>query len=111
MKTIVVRLITVLVVVTSLWGFAGAKKLKSKLSGFNEVPAVVTAGSGALILAVSDEGILVDELVYENLEGAICTGASEAHVSRDVAFTGQREVLGGQLNPLPLGKHLDCCLD
>ena len=61
---------------------------KADLSGFEEVPAVSSTGTGTLRLKVNDESQLVEyDLSYENLEGTTTT-ASHIHL-------GQKSVNGG----------------
>ena len=61
---------------------------KADLSGYEEVPAVSSTGSGTLRLKVDDANQLVEyELSYENLEGTTTT-ASHIHF-------GQKGVNGG----------------
>ena len=52
--------------------------MKARLSGFQEVPAISTQGSGSLRLKVNDAGTSIAfELSYANLEGG---AASAAHI-------------------------------
>jgi CHRD domain-containing protein len=62
------------------------QKVKARLNGFNEVPAVSTTGSGEFTATVHDDS--VDwELTYQDLEGAT-TAAAHIHL-------GQKDVNGG----------------
>jgi hypothetical protein len=50
--------------------------MKARLSGFQEVPAISTQGSGSLRLKVNDAGTSIAfELSYANLEGGAATAA------------------------------------
>lgn len=61
---------------------------KADLSGYEEVPAVSSTGSGELRLKVDNDSQLIEyELSYENLEGTTTT-ASHIHL-------GQKGVNGG----------------
>ena len=61
---------------------------KADLSGYEEVPAISSTGTGTLRLKVNDDSQLVEyDLSYENLEGTI-TSASHIHL-------GQKSVNGG----------------
>ena len=61
---------------------------KAELSGYEEVPAVSSTGSGTLRLKVNDADQLIEyELSYENLEGTTTTAA---HI-----HLGQKSVNGG----------------
>ncbi len=61
---------------------------KADLSGYEEVPAISSTGTGTLRLKVNDDSQLVEyDLSYENLEGTITT-ASHIHL-------GQKSVNGG----------------
>lgn len=61
---------------------------KADLSGYEEVPAVSSTGSGELRLRVNEDSQLIEyELSYENLEGTTTT-ASHIHL-------GQKSVNGG----------------
>ena len=61
---------------------------KADLSGFEEVPAVSSTGTGSLRLKVNDNNNLVEyHLTYENLEGTTTTAA---HI-----HLGQKSVNGG----------------
>ena len=52
--------------------------MKARLSGFQEVPAISTQGSGSLRLKVNDAGTSISfELSYANLEGG---AVSAAHI-------------------------------
>jgi hypothetical protein len=60
--------------------------VKARLTGFNEVPAVSTTGSGEFTATIHEDS--VDwELTYRDLEGTI-TNASHIHL-------GQKDVNGG----------------
>ena len=61
---------------------------KATLTGFQEVPAVSSTGTGTLDLRIDDEAQTIDyDLTYENLEGTITTAA---HI-----HLGQAGVNGG----------------
>ena len=93
MRTMKIAAIAVLLAISFL--FVSAQKLRSsnerhraELSGYEEVPAVSSTGSGELRLKVnSDDQTIEYELTYENLEGTTTT-ASHIHL-------GQRSVNGG----------------
>jgi hypothetical protein len=79
--------------VAALPGAAGNRKsnsLKAELSGFEEVPAISTTGTGELRITIAnDESSFDYELSYEGLEGTMnTTGASHIHL-------GQKGVNGG----------------
>jgi hypothetical protein len=55
---------------------SGRRDMKARLSGFQEVPAISTQGSGSLRLKVNDAGTTVSfTLSYANLEGGAVTAA------------------------------------
>jgi hypothetical protein len=57
---------------------SGRRDMKARLTGFQEVPAISTQGTGALRLKVNDAGTTISfELTYANLEGG---AASAAHI-------------------------------
>lgn len=57
---------------------SGRRDMKARLSGFQEVPAISTQGSGSLRLKVNDAGTAIAfELSYANLEGG---AAAAAHI-------------------------------
>lgn len=61
---------------------------KATLTGFQEVPAVSSTGTGTLDLRIDDDAQTIEyELTYENLEGTVTT-ASHIHL-------GQAAVNGG----------------
>lgn len=52
------------------------RDMKARLSGFQEVPAISTQGSGSLRLKVNEAGTSISfELSYANLEGGAVTAA------------------------------------
>jgi hypothetical protein len=54
----------------------GRRDMKARLSGFQEVPAISTQGSGSLRLKVNDAGTSIAfELSYANLEGGAVAAA------------------------------------
>src|SRR5262249_18736680 len=66
---------------------------KAKLQGFQEAPAVVSAGSGTAHITISDDGTSIKyELTYSGLEGSTVPGGKVlfAHI-----HVGQRNVSGG----------------
>ncbi len=63
-------------------------RVKARLHGFNEVPAVSSTGSGEFTARIHRDALAVDwELSYEDLEGTVTT-ASHIHF-------GQKDVNGG----------------
>ncbi len=65
----------------------GEAKIKVNLKGFEEVPVVVTSGSGELHLVINEAaGTIAYDLSYENLEGNV----TQAHI-----HIGQKNVTGG----------------
>ena len=85
-------ILTVMAIVCSSYAIATAgdqaNYLKARLSGFQEVPAVSSTGTGTLDLRINEDSQTIDyELTYENLEGTT-TSASHIHV-------GQPGVNGG----------------
>lgn len=55
---------------------SGRRDMKARLSGFQEVPAISTQGSGSLRLRVNDAGTSISfELRYANLEGGAVAAA------------------------------------
>ena len=61
---------------------------KADLSGFDEVPAVSSTGSGLLRLKINEaEESIEFELSYENLEGTT-TGAAHIHIGQEGANGG-----------------------
>lgn len=81
------RIILVALLAFTAAGLARAESYKAVMSGYQEVPAVSSTGSGELRLKVIDENTIEYELSYENLEGTI-TAASHVHL-------GQKSVSGG----------------
>ncbi len=66
---------------------AGAETVNVRLQGFDEVPAVSTAASGALRLKIDDKaGTIEYELAYDNLQGNV----TQSHI-----HVGQQGVSGG----------------
>lgn len=66
----------------------GGRMMKADLSGFEEVPAVSTTGTGELLARIADDESSIDySLSYQNLEGTT-TAAAHIHL-------GQRGVNGG----------------
>jgi hypothetical protein len=66
----------------------GGRMMKADLSGFQEVPAVSTTGTGELLASIAhDESSIDYTLTYQNLEGTT-TAAAHIHL-------GQRGVNGG----------------
>ena len=77
-----------LVLVSGLARSASNESHKTKLSGFEEVPAVSSTGSGELRLKIFEDAQMIEfDLSYENLEGTT-TGAAHIHL-------GQEGVNGG----------------
>jgi hypothetical protein len=57
-------------------GDRGGRSLKAELSGFEEVPAISSAGSGELLLRIAgDENSIEYVLSYENIGGTATVGA------------------------------------
>lgn len=74
-------------------GDDGAGRLRARLTGFQEVPAVSTTGRGAFRAFASEDGTTFTwELTYEELEGHLVEGGAVtgAHI-----HLGQRNVAGG----------------
>jgi hypothetical protein len=70
--------IAAIVVTTIVSADSGRRDMKARLTGFQEVPAISTQGTGALRLRVNDSGTAVSfELSYANLEGG---AVSAAHI-------------------------------
>lgn len=66
----------------------GGRQMKASLTGYQEVPAVSTTGTGELLARISnDETSIEYTLTYQNLEGTT-TAAAHIHL-------GQRDVNGG----------------
>jgi hypothetical protein len=66
----------------------GGRQMKANLSGFEEVPAVSSTGTGELVARIAhDESAIEYILTYRNLEGTT-TAAAHIHL-------GQRSVNGG----------------
>jgi hypothetical protein len=79
-----------LFVIASAWADSngrGRNSGKASLSGYEEVPAISSTGSGEFRLRIVDNNAIEFELTYENLEGATTT-ASHVHL-------GQKSVNGG----------------
>jgi hypothetical protein len=75
---------------------------KADLSGYEEVPAISSTGTGSLRLKVNDADQLIEyELSYENLEG---TTTSAAHI-----HLGQKSVNGGVIAFFCGGGGTDPC--
>jgi hypothetical protein len=69
-------------------GQAMAEKVRARMSGYQEVPAVSTGASGTFRAKIADDESSIDfELTYEGIEGGNVT-AAHIHV-------GQRSVNGG----------------
>jgi len=61
---------------------SGRRDMKARLSGFQEVPAISTQGTGSLRLRVNDGGTAITfELSYANLEGG-AVAASHIHFAQ-----------------------------
>ena len=61
---------------------SGRRDMKARLSGFQEVPAISTQGTGSLRLRVNDGGTAITfELSYANLEGG-AVSASHIHFAQ-----------------------------
>src|SRR5207248_11097764 len=88
------RTLTVVAAVALLMSTANAQSVFSgKLVGFQETPAVVSAGSGHVQLTISDDETSIKyELSYSGLEGSIVPGGKVlfAHI-----HVGQKNVAGG----------------
>ncbi len=55
---------------------SGRRDMKARLTGFQEVPAISTQGTGTLRLRVNEGGTAINfELSYANLEGGAVTAA------------------------------------
>src|SRR5688572_27757806 len=80
--------IAIVCVVSNLYaGEGGKQSFKAGLSGFEEVPAISSTGSGEFLLRVLDDETLGFDLTYSDLEGTVTTAA---HV-----HLGQLSVNGG----------------
>ena len=86
-------LVTAAVALAAVWTAArtiadpGGRQAKTKLNGWQEVPAVVSSGRGDFNARIDDSGTIVYTLQYEKLEGATTT---MAHI-----HVGQPGVAGG----------------
>ena len=93
MKILIVTAFAFLLIVSLMFVFAPTNSAsneshKADLSGYEEVPAVSSTGTGSLRLKVDEANQTIDyEVSYENLEGTTTT-ASHIHL-------GQRAVNGG----------------
>jgi CHRD domain len=73
------------VMAVSAVAVAGSGKTKAKLSGFEEVPAVITNGTGKLKLRIDDSAqTIAYELSYSGLEGGTVL-AAHIHVGQRTA--------------------------
>lgn len=54
---------------------SGRNSFKARLSGYGEVPAVSSTGSGEFLLRIVDDTSMEFELTYEGLEGTATTAA------------------------------------
>lgn len=78
------------------------RAFRAELSGFQEVPAIVSTGSGRVRVFIHDDTLVSYELEFENLEGAVL----QSHI-----HLGQTSVSGGIMvwlcgtdtNPGPAG--------
>jgi len=88
------RVLTLLVVTLLMISTASAQSVfTAKLQGFQEAPAVVSAGTGNVRITISDDGTSIKyELTYSGLEGSTVPGGKVlfAHI-----HVGQRNVSGG----------------
>jgi hypothetical protein len=88
------RILAIAFATTTLATAAYAQSVFSgKLVGFQETPAVVSAGSGQVKLVISDDQQSISyELTYSGLEGSTVAGGKvlAAHI-----HVGQRNVAGG----------------
>jgi hypothetical protein len=81
-----VALLGVVMTVSAVAVAGGGSKTKAKLSGFEEVPAVITTGKGKLKLRINKSTDTIDyTLSYSELEGT----AAQAHI-----HIGQRTANG-----------------
>jgi hypothetical protein len=79
----------------------GQQRLRAKLDGFNEVPAVSTTGKGTLTLKIGRHRDTIEfKLTYERLEGL----STAAHI-----HFGQRNVNGGVAAFLCGGGGMPAC--
>jgi hypothetical protein len=82
-----VALLGVVMTVSAVAVAGGGGKTKAKLTGFEEVPAIITTGKGKLKLKINRSAQTIDyELSYSGLEGT----AAQAHI-----HIGQRTANGG----------------
>lgn len=85
---VVVTLAVSLMLVSALSLNDSNESHKAILSGFDEVPAVSSTGSGELRLKIDEANQLIEfELSYENLEGTT-TGAAHIHIGQEGANGG-----------------------
>jgi hypothetical protein len=79
---IAVALLGVVMTVSAVAVAGGGGKSKAKLSGFEEVPAIVTTGKGKLKLKINKSAQTIDyKLSYEDLEGG-AVSAAHIHVAQ-----------------------------
>ncbi len=79
--------VVALVSASTVIGAQGFKRISEFLTGFEEVPAVSTTGTGTFNARINNDGSQIDwELSYSNLEGAV----QQAHI-----HLGQKGVNGG----------------
>ena len=94
------------VVVTGTAGGAGnGGKVETRLSGFEEVPAVMTTGEGEFFARVSRSGQEIRyRLEYEGLEGGTTPTQAHIHIGQEGASGGISAWLcGSATNPGPAG--------
>jgi hypothetical protein len=83
------------VMTVSAVAIAGGSKTKAKLSGFEEVPAVLTTGSGKVQLRINDSARTIDyALSYQDLEGG-AVAAAHIHIGQRLANGGVSAFLCG----------------
>jgi CHRD domain len=96
---VVVALLGTLLTASAVAVAGGGKKSSTRLSGVEEVPAVLTTGEGKLKLKVDKRAMEIDyELEYEDLEGGNAT-AAHIHLGQELANGGVAADLCGGTKP------------
>jgi hypothetical protein len=89
------------VVAPALAGRSGKQRFKAELTGYSEVPAVSTTGTGSFAARVLDEDTIEFTLTYADLEGG---EPQAAHI-----HLGQKDVNGGVIAFLCGGGSKPAC--
>jgi hypothetical protein len=89
---------------------SGGEKLRTGLNGLEEVPAVITDGSGAFKARISESAQTIDyELSFSGIEGGEVRQA-HIHVGQHTANGGISAWLcDSPTNPSPAGVDVDTC--